>query len=74
MLCDDIRGILAANQILPFMWIIAHVVQLFRAIGVTYVAPSFGSDTVVVLIVGCHGGPFAGGLGVPELVAEAEPI
>ncbi len=47
------------REVGPLIGIFDLVVEFFAAVGVADVAPVFGADGVVALIVGGDGGPFA---------------
>ena len=60
------------GEVGPLVGIVLMVVEFFAAVGVLDVAPAFGADSVVALVVGGDGGAGAGGLGIFELGKEAD--
>lgn len=61
-----------ADEVGPFVGVLDHVVEFFAAVGVANVAPVFGADAVVVVVVGGDGGSVSFGGGVFELREETE--
>ena len=47
------------SEVLKLIGVCPHVVELLASIGVLNVAPIFTANTVVVVVVGGNGGPFA---------------
>jgi len=63
-----------ANEVVPLIGILFHVVEFFAAIGVADVAPVLGADAMVVMIVSGDGRALAFGFGVFELRHEADAL
>ena len=71
VLALDIRQARIVRQVGPFVGIVAVVVELLGAVGVSDVSPSLRADRVVPAVVGGDGRPGAGGVGILELRDEA---
>ena len=71
VLLDDVGVLGISCEIVPFIRVLAHIIEFLISICVLDEAPVLATDAVIIVVMGGDGGPLAVGIGILELWHKA---